>query len=226
MSLAFIDCETTGTDPERHHVWEIGLITASGEYSWILQLTDEELATAEPMALSIGNYYERAGKAYQEYAQDMRFAPANIVMEDSSLQKAMRDHPYIAIGDRSTLADFLAREISRSHLVGAVPSFDARFVGDLMRNHSRPPSWHYHLVDVEALAAGKLGLQPPWKSKALYRALGIEPIYFDQHTALGDARMAKAVYEKVFGLRPTWPEADMDIEEEKEEVNQSAETQT
>lgn len=212
--IVFLDVETTGTDPERHHVWEIGLITNRGEFSWILQLDEDELATAEPMALSIGDYYHRAGKAHFDYVTATRHAPIAMMTEadERGWDELMRGTPYISLPDRSTLVAFLARAIGTSHLVGAVPSFDARFVGDLMRAHNRPPSWHYHLVDVEALAAGKLGLQPPWKSKELYRVLGLNPGYFSEHTALGDARMAKAVYELVFGLTPSWPDA---IDEEK-----------
>jgi hypothetical protein len=87
--------------------------------------------------------------------------------------------------------------------------------------------WHYHVIDVEALAAGYLAAirqdaaelgyhdrpdtpqyehegnleiaRLPWKSDSLSRAVGVEPDDFDRHTALGDARWAKAIYEAVMG---------------------------
>jgi hypothetical protein len=78
--------------------------------------------------------------------------------------------------------------------------------------------WHYHLIDVEALAAGWIAAQsgpvpiliaganvglvsgrPPWRSEELSRAVGVDPDDFDRHTALGDARWAKAIYEAVMG---------------------------
>ena len=40
---------------------------------------------------------------------------------------------------------------------------------------------------------------PPWDSDALSRAVGVNPDDFDRHTALGDARWAKAMYEAVMG---------------------------
>ena len=71
--------------------------------------------------------------------------------------------------------------------------------------------WEYHLVDVEALAAGWLAAghdwsqgppvgdraTPPWSSEELSRAVGVDPDDFDRHTALGDARWAAAIYDAV-----------------------------
>lgn len=218
MSLCFIDCETTGTDPERHCVWEIGIITDSGEYEWILELTEDERAAAEPMALSIGQYYERSQAAQEDYYQRymQKFPPLGGQTKETE-REGMAEIKYISYRERNLLARFLAEEINRSHLVGAVPGFDARFVGDFMRTHKYPPSWHYHLVDVEALVAGKLQLEPPWSSQTLYRELGIDSSYFSEHTALGDARMAKTVYELVMGKKLTYPNA-LILEDEREEL--------
>ncbi len=38
---------------------------------------------------------------------------------------------------------------------------------------------------------------PPWDSNKLSLAVGVDPDDFDRHTALGDARWAKAIYERV-----------------------------
>ena len=102
-----------------------------------------------------------------------------------------------------------------AHLVGAVVSFDAEVLATRMREHGICPSWHYHLIDVEALAVGYLShkaevlnatddqsralLALPWKSDDLSRALGIEVSDEDRHTALGDARWARAIYDAVQG---------------------------
>jgi hypothetical protein len=83
------------------------------------------------------------------------------------------------------------------HLAGAVVSFDEERLRKLLRANGACPEWHYHLVDVENLAAGKLGLAPPWDSEALSAMVGVDPTRFARHTALGDARWAKAIYEAV-----------------------------
>lgn len=87
--------------------------------------------------------------------------------------------------------------------------------------------WHYHVIDVEALAAGWLARtrkmqaagyieseiavrlnrdpivgiapHPPWNSTELSLAVGVDPNDFDRHTALGDAKWAKAIFETVMG---------------------------
>ena len=77
-----------------------------------------------------------------------------------------------------------------------------------------PVTWHYHIIDVESLAAGWLAAgtdpmeprteetgpdkcTPPWDSNELSLAVGVDPKTFDRHTALGDARWAKAIYNAV-----------------------------
>jgi hypothetical protein len=94
------------------------------------------------------------------------------------------------------------------HLVGAVVSFDEERLRKLLRANGACPEWHYHLIDVEALAVGWIAgadqeaarLALPWKSDDLSRAIGVEPPSDEErHTALGDARWAKAIYEKIVG---------------------------
>lgn len=61
---------------------------------------------------------------------------------------------------------------------------------------------HYHLVDVENLVAGRLGLVPPYDSEALSRAIGVPPLPPEQrHTALGDALWGMRMFDAVMGDR-------------------------
>lgn len=97
----------------------------------------------------------------------------------------------------STFVDEFERLTRGHHLAGAVVSFDEERLRRLLRAHGQCPMWHYHIVDVEALAAGKLGLAPPWDSDHLSSLVGVDPAQFSRHSALGDARWAKAVYDAV-----------------------------
>jgi DNA polymerase III alpha subunit (gram-positive type) len=81
--------------------------------------------------------------------------------------------------------------------VGNCPWFDDAFLKALFRQHDVAPSWHYHLVDVENLIAGKLGLVPPWDSETVSAAVGI-PVPADQHGAMPDARWSRDLYRAVF----------------------------
>ncbi len=196
-TLVFLDTETTGLDPDRHELWEIGCIVAghrvgdyNGEWWWQLQ---PNLATADPTGLRIGRYYERE--------QLWRATPAPaVVLASPQWNQEKRSQPYPS--ERASLGDIaqrLARILDGAHLVGAVPSFDAAFLAPFLRRHGQAPCWYYHLVDVEALAAGHVGAEPSWDSQELSRAVGVDPDEIQHHTALGDARWAEAIYDAVMG---------------------------
>lgn len=168
--VVFVDTETTGLDPEVHELWEIALIVDGTEHEF--RLKPQHLRRAAPDALRITGFYTRvadAGGAAEFFSQ----------------------------GARGSIAWDVARLTAGRHLVAAVPSFDARFLADFLDAEGYAPAWHYHLVDIEALTAGRLGLEPPWDSSELATALGV-PRLDGKHTALGDARWAKAMYEAAF----------------------------
>lgn len=175
--LAFVDTETTGLDPDRHEIWEVGLIIREirdiaddlvayqdTEHTWQLPV---DLGRADAMGLKIGRFHERR------------------IREVTEVGEFVDEFCYLTRG---------------AHLVGAVISFDEERLRRLARANGACPEWHYHLVDVEALAAGYLGAEPPWDSTALSFDVGVNPDLFDRHTALGDARWAAAIYHAVMIL--------------------------
>ena len=81
-------------------------------------------------------------------------------------------------------------------IVGANPHFDLSFLTPFLRAWGSVPNWHYSPVDVKSLAAGKLGITPPWGTDDLIRHLEID-YPEDRHSALGDALLAKRIYEQV-----------------------------
>jgi|ERR1035437_3578253 DNA polymerase III epsilon subunit-like protein len=168
-TLAFLDCETTGLDPDQHEIWEVGLIlrdeNGDHEHTWQLPV---DLGRADPIALNIGRFHERR-KSFT-----------------TGLDRFSRD---------------FARLTHGAHLVGAVISFDEERLRRLLRRHHACPTWHYHLVDTEALVAGQYSIQPPWDSNALSRLVGVDPDDFDRHTALGDAAWARALFDAVMAGR-------------------------
>lgn len=108
-------------------------------------------------------------------------------------------------------AALVAEVTHKAHIVGAVPNFDTERLALLLRAHGFEPTWHYHLIDVEALAVGFLSGADhwsnvsvpdvartlPWRSEDLSLAVGIDPETFERHTALGDAAWAKAIYDAI-----------------------------
>jgi oligoribonuclease (3'-5' exoribonuclease) len=197
--LAYIDCETTGLDPLRHEIWDVGLIVEDyetdgldlnmQEYQWYLPVT---LDTAEPRALTVGKFYQR-------HPQWQRgFGPS-----------AELD---IRVADPTVVAREVAKLTNGAHLVGNVVSFDAAFLTYWMRRIGAVPTWHYHLVDCEALVAGALHLPPPWKSADLSRAVGVEPPgEEDHHTALGDARWSRRLFHAAMNYKANKDAANTEV---------------
>lgn len=196
MRLCFLDLETIGLEPDRHEVYEIGLIVRDSdrgpelEWRWWLPVN---LGRADPIALKVGRFFERRPQQSRTWPGALQWAPDSGRVEQADVRE---------------VAESVMELTAGAHLVGAVPSFDAKFLDRLLRGHGCCPAWHYHLVDVEALAAGylagrtfdgmrPLGAAPPWDSNDLSRAVGVEPKDFDRHTALRDARWALAIYDAV-----------------------------
>jgi len=198
-AICFIDTETTSLRHDRR-AWEIGIIARTNgidtEHHWFIDINDLDLGNADVMSLKIGRFYERHPQPSAHWTTGLPVV--------SSEATALRDVEAVTRG---------------AHLVGAVVSFDADVLSQRMRANGICPSWHYHVVDVEALAAGWLHrhaavlenreatieeatalrrlASPPWKSDDLSAALGITVSEEDRHTALGDAKFARAIYDAV-----------------------------
>jgi hypothetical protein len=180
--LAFTDIETTGLVPGYHEVWEVATII-------------------------------KRGVARTEHVWQL---PVDLGRADPIALRIGRFHDRRRIAEALTqhrvFAETFARLTEGCHLVGAVISFDEERLRRLLRHQHQCPMWHYHIVDVEALAAGWLAgrgcdavsaedwlvkARPPWNSNNLSLAIGVDPEQFDRHTALGDAKWAEALYEAV-----------------------------
>lgn len=208
--IFYCDTETTGLLLDRHEIWEVAAIfpdSDTPEHRWFLPVN---LGVADPFALDIGGFHKRHPDGHQYRRQSVH--PGSV------------EH---GLTDRRKFSRMFAELTHGLHMVGAVPSFDDYRLAKLLRENGEIPSWHYHVVDVEALAAGHLATRnmyaiegggeamsvesedegvwvevspkPPWDSFLLSRAVGVDPNRFDRHTALDDARWAKAVYEAVMG---------------------------
>lgn len=184
--ILFLDTEATGLDPALDGLWELAVIRrepdgTETEYEWFVNAHVPSRAALLPEPFKT-DYATR-------YRPDLAITGSRLVLE---LDALCRDRPYI---------------------VGAVPSFDMNRIGRLRERFgfTTPDPWHYHLKDVENVAIGFLnGLaaagdrraivalsQDLDDSDAISLAVGVDPADFARHTALGDARWAKAIYDAV-----------------------------
>lgn len=206
MNICFIDTETTSLDDRTGEVWEVGLIVreivdnyhTDVEFCW--QLPVRHLEKADPISLNIGRFHDRRWSQFRHDA---------IYMNEGQVRETINGHWSNIEGARqgqgSVLHPNMMKEwaqhfvnITRgAHFVANVPSFDERRLTKLLRHYGQTQMWHYHLVCVENLISGRLGIQPPWKSSELSEAVGV-PVPEDRHGALPDARWTRDMYDAVF----------------------------
>lgn len=244
-ALAFIDTETTGLDPEQHEIWEVGLIARGVAFPAMLESIPEQgtqdywfrwflpvdLSRADPEGLRIGGFHDRhphgdnAPRHTRDYSKPVMTSPQQVACACGSGHfDDWEGWDSIAgrVEDPEVFATTLELLTTGAHLVGAVVSFDEKRLEKLLRANGVMPAWHYHIIDVEALAAGWLmnlahgpcgppgslraaeNLEafaaiatPPWDSDELSNAIGIDPSLFHRHEAMGDAMWARAMYDRV-----------------------------
>lgn len=114
-----------------------------------------------------------------------------------SMPEPLRDDLEARYDNESALGNFAFMDLLRlvlagkPRIVGACPWFDTAFLAEYI-----VPCWSHRLVDVETLAAGKLGRLVDGLADAA-AAFGIENP--GAHTAMGDAETAMHVFDAVMG---------------------------
>ena len=167
-ALAFVDIETTGLQPGYHDVWEVALILrVDGKDS-------EHVWQLAGVDLAHADYTAlKIGRFY-----DRRLGAAELVAPD-------------------VFASGFARLTADAHIVGAVPSFDVAFLDKLLRRAHQCPGWKHRLICVENLVAGWQRTGVPQSLGDTATLLGVEVDESVRHTALGDAQLARDVYDLV-----------------------------
>ena len=178
--LIFIDTETTGLSMDAD-IWEFAGIRRGLDYY------------SESLHLFIEHDWKKCAELPESFRCDHeeRFPGHNLATSRHSAAHQ--------------ISQFVnARDGMKPHIVGAVPDFDAYRLAKMISDQIGwwTPTWHYHLIDVENLAAGWLAargsvIDPPWDSNALSASIGIDPDRFERHTAMGDVLWAQAIYDAV-----------------------------
>lgn len=185
-AFMFLDIETTGFDVFTDQITEIGIITRTSafakgtdtEYRWFLK--HDRLPN--PWVLEKSNYLTRIMPAPN------KSNPEDVCMMIYDIVSALKYG-----GERKV------------HVVGAAIQFDDRFLRHLWRNTfqkiagpTMEPGWDYHLIDIETLVAGAVGYTVPMHLREIRPLLGMAGENETAHTALGDAREVRDLWDKLW----------------------------
>lgn len=176
-NIAFVDLETTGLDPERHEIIEIGAIIARQEpragrgpevrvvEEFDIKVKPERIEEAERSALRTNKYSE----AEWLFAAD--------------LEQALRA---------------FAPKISGAILAGQNIGFDIAFLERAFARFNMPFDVHHHKIDVVSIAFTKYYHDESWQRfglRTLCERLGVKNE--KAHSALSDIRATFEVYKKL-----------------------------
>jgi DNA polymerase III epsilon subunit-like protein len=173
VNLVFLDTETTGLDPFKHELLEVGMIVREPgapdrEVNFSLKI---DIARAEGRALEVNGYFKR-----------------HIALKEVEVTPAKATALFTV-------------HLDGALVVGNNPQFDLRFIEQFLYRSAAESTtpWYYHPVDLKALVAAhaKLG-PPPWSTPEIAEAAGV-PIPRGSHTALVDARWNRDVYDNIYG---------------------------
>lgn len=174
-AIVFLDTETTGLDLRRNEVWEFAAIR------------------------------READGTEREFHTFVRHNRMKVDLPEPFLSdyKARYDHDAALDGWKFT--EFLVPIFAgRPHIVGAVPDFDIYRIerkmfleAAILEGEGYP--WHYHLIDIESMAVGylrnlKTDFPLPWDSDKISAALGVTPPSAERHTAMGDVRWVRDMW--------------------------------
>ncbi len=183
--IVFVDTETTSLTPFRR-VWDFaGILVRSGEEPKTVQIfvdmKDLDLANADPRSLAIGRFHQRHPQMVKK------------VIDTGP-------RPGVAVHSERRMLQLVESLTRGAVVVAANAHFDVDVLARRMRANQLVPMWHHHPVDVEALAAGDLGMRPDgkWSLSMFCDEYGIQVDEEVRHTALGDARLVQALYDAVY----------------------------
>ncbi|MAZ40910.1 hypothetical protein CL654_02240 [bacterium] len=178
--LVFLDLETTGTNPQKHEIIEIGCVVARQEpgpdgkpqvekiEEFDIKVKPKRIEDAEPGALRVNKYSE----------SEWLFAT----------------EPEDAIKT-------LAEKTKDAIIVAQNVSFDWAFIAKALHEHGMKEEMNYHKWDLASIAFGALkdddSIQK-FTMRSLCEHFGV--VNENAHTALSDARATFEVYKKIAAL--------------------------
>lgn len=227
--LAFLDLETTALSPRFGNLWEIGLIirdftnpdsygdVRDEEYWWQIR---PDLEHAAPESVQIGDYYNRCKLTDKPVDAAVQLHTVNRLKPNHDLQQ-IKSGDVISEGTARGVARVLAKLLDRATIVANNPTFDRRFAEKFLTQQGQILTAHHRMIDIRALLIGYIDgandaapLENTFPPEAVplvrdwlygdaenpsWEIVGVTQAPESKHTALGDARLVREVYDAIRG---------------------------
>ncbi len=185
----FLDVETTGLDPYVDEGTEGGLVYEDARDEGVSQLFEEQWFVE----------HRRLPDEYilkhMDYVQRIMLGAPKIPLSATVIRL---NHAFMQSSAYANEDPELDPKWQGKYLVAATPQFAAGLLRAIYHHCglTKVP-WDYHLIDVQAMAMGVLGLPKPPRLKEMRLLLGIPGQNPAPHSALSDAKEVKICFEKM-----------------------------
>lgn len=184
VPLCFIDTETTGLDPHKRVVWELAMIRREPDGTEIpitlqVELTNREMAQADPEALKIGGFEER----YDPIQAHSKRVVAAYIREFTDGAHIVAACPDFDVHGLQGILDSVG-ELGQwdYHLIDVRTFAQGVFLTKLGEGSVNDESWEFDW---------------PAEGTLMAEFLGVTLSEEDEHTAFGDADYVKRFYDAV-----------------------------
>ncbi len=192
QNLAFVDVETTGFDPDKHEVIEIGCVLVSQNWP--------SLASAS--ATSRGGEGDKpVFEVVEEF--ELKVKPEHIETADPTSLRVNGYDPdqWVLAYNLPEAMKIFAAKTEGAIMVGHNVCFDFSFIDKAFKKSGVENKMHYHKLDTISIAFAKLHGEKDttkFSLRFLCEYFGIENK--KAHTALPDARATFEIYKKLMSM--------------------------
>lgn len=195
------------------------------EYAWQVR---PSLFESDPQSLRIGRYYERAKMLGRKVGDGVRLATADSPTRasvpgfESNLNGGpAKEGDAICGMSGNSIAREVAVMLDGATIVGNNPRHDRDFLRSFLRNHEQAYTASHRMIDIRPLAMGYVcavfqhsAVDEVFDGEAVkyvldwldgnaeyldWRAFGVHQPEETRHTALGDARLVRDVFDAITG---------------------------
>ncbi|MGI5281726.1 hypothetical protein ACQEVF_59295 [Nonomuraea polychroma] len=199
---------------------------AERDTEWWWQVRPD-LSLADPNSVQVGRYYERCRVTHRTIGGGRRLAPTLDIAGSPWIKehtgKPLAEGDFYLNADAEGIARTLAPELDGATIVANNPAFDRKFLAKFLRVNGQILTAHHRMINIRDLLIGYIdgrlsaydgqveeAFQPEavpyvedWLQGAAespaWEIVGVKQDQATKHTALGDARLNRDVYDAIRG---------------------------